>query len=231
MKFAVAILCSVCCFSAESTRTAIDPGTPFPPKELLRYNIAWASGLSLGDAQLSADRGELAFQAEAAIPKFPLAEWAHSVVAPGLCSVEFEKKAVRGPKKIDEKITFDQDKLQATRQTMVEGGGKSTVSISPCAHDAVAYLYFLRRELAQGRLPKVEQVLYGAPYQVTVQYTGKETIKVGDQRTDSDRVNLTIKGPKSNVTVQAFFARDAVRTPVLVRVPLAVGTITMELAR
>ena len=42
-------------------------------------------------------------------------------------------------------------------------------------------------------------------------------------------MHATIKGPASSYTVDIFFAKDAARTPVLTRIPLALGTFTVEL--
>jgi hypothetical protein len=40
-----------------------------------------------------------------------------------------------------------------------------------------------------------------------------------------------VKGPKSSFAFEMFFARDAARTPLLVRVPLSAGSFSMELVR
>jgi hypothetical protein len=44
-------------------------------------------------------------------------------------------------------------------------------------------------------------------------------------------VLATLKGPASEITFEMFFARDAARTPLVIRVPLTLGTFSMELAR
>jgi hypothetical protein len=58
-----------------------------------------------------------------------------------------------------------------------------------------------------------------------------QNIRVGDSHLDTDRLVGTVKCPASEVTVEIFFARDAVRTPVLIRVPLAMGKFSMEIVR
>jgi hypothetical protein len=40
-----------------------------------------------------------------------------------------------------------------------------------------------------------------------------------------------VTGPKSSFSLETFFARDAARTPLLIRVPLSAGTFSMELVR
>jgi hypothetical protein len=42
---------------------------------------------------------------------------------------------------------------------------------------------------------------------------------------------VSSRGPASGIDFDVFFARDAARTPILVRVPLPLGALSMELAR
>lgn len=205
-----------------------------PRKEILRFEIRNASGLELGEIELSAapangaDAWEFVLQAQAAIPQFPVAEWTRAA-ATGLCTTESEKKAVRGKRRIDEKTTFDQRTLKATRETAK--GGSSELTIPPCARDALTYLYHLRKELALGRLPQVQTVFYGAPYQVTAQFKGTQSVKLGEAQLEAERIIVSIKGPASKADIEMLFERDAVRTPVSVRVPVANGSIVLERAR
>lgn len=206
--------------------------------ETLRYTINWPSGLSLGEGQLTSTRnksgaGETitsSLTLEAAIPGFPVRETIKSDANASYCTTSFEKDSVRGKKTTKETTTFDLGKLTATRTTL-NGGGKSEISTPACAKDALAYILFLRHELAQGRLPLVQKVFYGAAYDSGVQYMGSQKIKIGDAQVDADRLIGTIKGPASETTVEVFFAHDAVRTPLLVKVPLAMGKFSMEIIR
>jgi len=201
--------------------------------ESLRYSINWASGLSLGEATLRADKGKEAWDFEvtmdASIPGFALRDRYESNATLDLCSLQLEKTFTHGSRKADEKVTFDQQKNTATRQT--NGGGKSELSVSSCAKDALTFMQFARRELAQGRLAPQQTVDFGAIYNVRIEYTGPQRIKLGDSGVDADRVLATIKGPTTDVTVEIFFARDAARTPLLARIPLALGSFTVELIR
>ena len=222
--------------TAAKTKTPASPkAVSFPQKEALRYVLNWESGLSLGDAQLTAnpaagDAGnwEFSLQMQAAVPKFPIAEFARSLASSNFCTLESEKKAVRGQHKADEKTTFEPRLLKATRQTI--NGGKSEIPVSPCAKDALAFFYYLRHELAQGRLPQPETVFYGAPYQIGVQYIGTQKLKAGDEVVDAERIGVSIKGPVVKQNVEILFLKDAVRTPARVRVILPAGAITMDLA-
>ncbi len=202
--------------------------------ESLRYSINWASGLSLGEATLRVDKGKDRWDFEvtmdASIPGFALRDDYRSSATPDLCSLQLDKTFAHGPRKGDETVSFDQSTHTATRQTL-NGGGKTDFSIPVCAKDALTFMQFARNELAQGRLAPQQSVDFGALYNVRIEFKGAQKIKVGDQTLDADRILATIKGPTTDLTVEIFFARDAVRTPLLARIPLALGSFTVELIR
>jgi hypothetical protein len=208
-----------------------------PPDEQLNYVINWPTGLSLGEAHLktmhvktdSADRWETEFALDASVPGFPVVERAHSVAGAEFCSTELEKSYTHGKRKSEETTTFDQQAKTASRET--KGGGKSSLSLQACAKDALAYLDYLRRELSQGRLPPHQTVYFGAPYRISVQFTGNQQVVIGDSRMETDRLLATLKGEKADLTFEIFFSKDAARVPVLVRVPLSLATFSMELVR
>ena len=103
-----------------------------------------------------------------------------------------------------------------------------------CGRDALAFLYFVRRELSQGpraRSPGSNVYLLAQPYEVRLAFAGTQTIKLGDKQVETDRVTASIKGTASEVGFEVFFLKDTARTPALVRVPLALGTFSMELVR
>jgi|ERR1051326_3531063 hypothetical protein len=207
--------------------------------EQLHYAINWPSGLSLGEVQLhstrvkptpkSAERYDFEFSIDAAIPGFSVTDRYRSEASKDFCSLEFDKNIVHGKKKADEKTTFDPEKSTATRET--KDGGKSDLSTSQCAKDALDFLYFVRRELAQGRLAPRQKVYFGSPYDVRMEFAGTQMIKVADNSVEADRLNVSLKGPQSDINFEMYFLKDAARTPALVRVPLAVGTFSMELMK
>ncbi|MCZ2148403.1 MAG: DUF3108 domain-containing protein [Bryobacterales bacterium] len=201
--------------------------------EALHYTISWPSGLSLGEGEMKVARnGEnwsFEFQFEAALPGFAVADRFVSLTGLNRCSVRFDKDLRHGARKSQEKITFDASSGKATRQTV--GGGKSEMDVPACAHDALSYLFHLRHELAQGRIPAAENVYYGAPYRVRLEYKGSQKIKVGEAMEDADRVLAFVKGPSSELQLELFFGKDAARTPLAAKVPVAVGTFTVELVR
>lgn len=219
------------CISALAQATP--PADKKANSETLRYNVNWPSGLSLGEGTVTAtnDAGQWAFtfEVEASIPGFTVKEGASAKATAEFCSLELAKNATRGKRTVDETTTFDLKAFTATRKT--NKGGKSELTTGACAKDALTYVFFLRRELAAGRLPQAQTVYYGAAYQVRAQYTGTQTLRIGGEPTEADRIVATVKGPASEITVDMFFARDAVRTPLLIQTPLPVGKFSMELAR
>ena len=56
-------------------------------------------------------------------------------------------------------------------------------------------------------------------------------VAVNERREQADRVAVSVKGPASAINFEMFFARDAARTPLVIRVPFALGTFSMELVR
>ena len=229
MRLTACLLFATVCIWSQSDAPEKKP----TKSETLRYNVNWPSGLSLGEGQLSAslDNGQwsFAFSMEAAVPGFTLREEAKATATEDYCSLEVEKTGIRGKRTLDETTTFDQKNFTATRKT--NKGGKSELKISACAKDALTYFFFVRRELAAGRLPQVQSVYYGASYQVRVQYAGVQTIRIAGEPVEADRLTAAIKGPASETTADMFFARDAARTPLLIQAPLAIGKFSLELAR
>jgi len=208
-----------------------------PDEEVLNYSVNYPSGLSLGEARLESkktkapdggsDGWELLFTLGASIPGFEVADKFRSVATAGYCSVEFEKDSKHGKSVTRELATFDQKAGSVTRRTV--GGGQSQLQISGCAKDALAFLNYFRREVDAGRVPPAQAVYFGGPYQVRLEYAGRQRLTVGDERMDTDRIRVSVKGKASDITFEVFLSLDAGRRPVLVRVPLMPGTFSMEL--
>ena len=222
-----------------ATLLAAPVAAPVFESEQLHYNINWPSGLSLGEAQLrasaskpaadSAGRLNLEFTVDAGIPGFAVSDLYHSAASPEFCSSEFQKTVKHGTKKTEEKTTFDQGTGTANRETT--GGGKTEMNMSTCGKDALAFLYYVRHELSQGRIPPQQTVYFGAPYDIRIEFMGTQKIPLGEAQVEADRVMASIKGPASEISVEVFFLKDRTRTPALVRVPLSLGMFSMELVR
>jgi hypothetical protein len=219
------------------------PGTPAPMQEgfpftneTLRYTMNWQSGLSLGDATMTAQRTgggwDFEVSVNAGVPGFAIADKYTSSTDTGLCSQELDRNISHGGKRTHEKITFDQRKNTARRLTIFpDGGGASSYDVPSCARDAVAFAYYARIELGQGRVPSQQQVFFGAPYVVKMDYGGAQTITQDQKNVVTDRLTITERGPKSSATFEVYYARDPARTPLRIRIPAAVGTFTLELVR
>jgi len=213
----------------------VQDGFPFT-NEALHYTINWQSGLSLGDATLTAHRTSSGWEFDVAVtagvPGFNIADTLRASTDAGICSQELDRDLNQGGKHTREKTTFDQKAGSAHRTTLFpSNGGSSTYDIPTCARDALAFAYYARVELGQGRVPPAQQVFFGWPYTVRMDYGGAQTITVGDKPTVTDRLNVGVKGPKSDFTFEVSYARDPARTPLQIRLALPLGTISLELVR
>jgi hypothetical protein len=213
-----------------SAPAATMTGFPFTDEDL-NYSVNWPSGLSLGEAHLHSKHTgsdwSFEFDLDAGVPGFQVKDSYLSDSSPSFCSVSFTRHTSHGGRKADETETVNGP--LATRGT--SGGGSGQLNVPDCVKDALTFLYFTRRELGQGRVPNAQQMLFGGLYQARLDYAGAQTIQIAEQPTVSDKVTCTIKGPTSTIAFDMYFARDPARTPLLVKVPLAMGAFSMELIR
>jgi hypothetical protein len=56
-------------------------------------------------------------------------------------------------------------------------------------------------------------------------------IPVSGKPVTTDHVNVSVKGPASDFTFEIYYARDPARTPLLIKIPVSVGTVSLELVR
>jgi hypothetical protein len=208
--------------------------------ETLHYTINWQSGLSLGEASLRSEHLSAASEGgeaggwkfemmlDAAVPGFTIRDEYSSTADNNFCSLLLRKTVVRGARKTVEETRIDPRTNTATRETL-GGGGRSQLAVPECVHDAMAFVQFVRHELAQGRMAPQQPVLLGAIYEVQLTYTGTETLRVAGAPVVADRVHVAINGPKADATADLYFAHDDARTPVFARIPLPLGVFTVEL--
>jgi hypothetical protein len=211
--------------------------TGFPNTgESLNYSLNWPGGASLGEAHLRASKGDhgwqFDFSLDASVPGFAVSDHYHSRANADFCSLELEKESTHGQRHTHEKTIFDYKEGSATRTTLVEGGGHTDIDINNCAHDGLDYIFYARRELGQGHgVPQPEDVLFGASYSARMQFAGVQDVTVGGKRRQADHIILLVRGPAADSKLDIFFERDAARTPVIIKAPLPVGTLSMELVR
>jgi hypothetical protein len=217
---------------------AADQLTGFPfQNETLHYRVNWPGGSSLGELALTAHKNGDGWDFEmttiVAIPVVPIADTYKSTAAGAdLCSATLRREISHGSKKVTEKTEFDQKQNRAQRETLIPaGGGKSEFDIPTCGRDALTFQYFARREMGQGRVPPAGQVFFGSAYDVKMVYTGAMDIPVAGKTVVTDHLNVSVKGPASDFTFEIFYARDAARTPLLLKIPVSIGTVSLELVR
>jgi len=207
------------------------------PNETLHYSVNWPSGVSLGEATLSASsareangpgRMHFQFDLDAGVPGFAISDRFRSAASGSFCSAEFQKTTSHGSKRVDDKETFDPNTGTVTRGS---GAGETDLSANPCGKDALAFLYFVRQELSQGRVPPSQTVFFGAAYEIKLDMAGAESVKIGNASVATDHVKASVTGPSSSINFDLYFLQDRARTLALVRVPLALGSFSMELAK
>jgi hypothetical protein len=207
-------------------------GFPFAD-EALAYTIKGPGGVGLGEVHLAAKHAETGWKfdldASAGIPGFSLRDVYASTTNSDFCGTSFSRQFQHGSHKGHEEETIERSLEMATRATVGGGGGKSEFPVPDCVKDALTLVYYARRELGQGRVPSPQQFLFGGLYDIRMTYAGAQTIQSGNQPALTDEIVCTVKGPASTVEFEMYFARDPARTPLLVKVPLALGTFSMEL--
>lgn len=218
---------------AAAVAGAVPSSAPVFENEQLRYSIVWPSGLSLGEASLSSS-GSAAhyrfnFDLDAGVPGFAVADRYRSQAVDNFCSTEFLRTTKHGSKKLDEKMTFDPHTGTVSRGAV--GGESTDVSASPCSKDALTFLYYVRRELSQGRIPPRQSIFLGTQYEISIEFGGTQSVRIADKPVETERVTVSAKGPASNIGFEVYFLKDRSRTPALVRVPLELGTFSMELVK
>lgn len=216
-----------------ATINAAPVGFPFAD-ESLNYLVKLPGGASIGTAHVTARRDPVRgwtfdFAMDASLPNIPLTDHFSSLASPELCSIRFDRTSVHGARKLKEFTVIDRSRSVAVRATA--GGGQSEIPVGLCPRDALTFLYFLRRELGQGHMPPNDTILMGPAYRLNMAYAGQATLMRENRPSVTDQVNCTVKGPSSEVHLEILFARDAARTPLIVRCPFALGTLTLELVR
>lgn len=205
---------------------------PFKNGEVLRYEVVWPTGLSLGEAEFRATSSQEGwkFRAElsASLPNFEVLDEYAAEADHSLCSQELKKDSLHGSKQAHEKVTFDQKARTATRES-VGGGGVSEMTVPPCARDALTALYALRSDLAAGRIPPPDDLVFGALYGVVITYAETRVVEIAGERREADRLLVDISGPEASHNFEIFFGKDAARTPLLVKVPFNLGVFSLKL--
>jgi len=211
---------------------------PFADGERLYYEIAWPSGLSLGEASMSATlEGEepetpaqwrFGFRLQSQIPGFAVSDTVRSLATDGFCSLELEKDLRHGDKRTRERTVFDAESETATRSNL-SGDGVSEFIVDDCPKDALTFLYELRDQLARGRIPSPQTIYFGAEYSIEFKHLGRETVRVGETDKEGDHLSVTVTGPVSEHVLDVVIGRDEGRRLLRVEAPLELGKFSMQL--
>jgi hypothetical protein len=212
-------------------------GFPFSD-ETLRYALNMPGGPKLGEGRMTAKRTagmsgwDFQLTLDAPVPMFAIHDVYSSHSTSDYCSAEFSKKFEHGQRKTSEKEAIDRSHGTAVRTTLIiPGAGKSEFSVPDCIKDGLTMLMYTRKEMGQGRVPAAQRILFGSMYDAQFTYTGPVTVEDAGKPVTADRLLCSLKGPKSNLEIEILFARDAARTPLQMRLPLAVGSFSLELVR
>jgi uncharacterized protein DUF3108 len=201
----------------------------------LSFNLIWPSGITLGEATLTASRAGKQIHLEASvvadIPQYHVGYTFASDADENLCSIRFSETLREGRSTRETTFDFDQAK-HVVRRTR---GGRTTESPIPdCARDPVALLYHFRRQLAAGLLkvgtPEATGEFYlGDNYTVHYDAIAAESVKVGSKTPGGDRFLIRVQDHGEERSFEVWIRTDASRAPVAVRVPLSLGTLAAEL--
>jgi Protein of unknown function (DUF3108) len=232
-RSAAALWCTVLLACLPGSPAAATESVPFSSGERLVYEISWPSGLSLGEVEFRANSvtngWEFHGRVSATLPNLEIHDEYRSRTDASFCSVELEKDAVHGGKRVQETVEFDQQNHTASRKT--KNGGDSEFDVPPCAKDGLTFLYLLRSEIGRGRIPPPDDLNFGAQYQVTMTYAETRVLEVAGEMVKTDRILVDLTGPASQRSFEIFFSQDATRTPVLIRVPFELGTFSLKLVK
>lgn len=228
--FLVAILLAL----APGHGPAQDPASPISLDERLEYAITWPSGLAVGKAEFRARDLDPGWRFEmtlrASLPQIEIDDAFVSRTDPAMCSETFEKHVRHGAKRAHELLRFGPRELERTNleAPRAEPPGKSPVG--NCARDALAYLYFLRQDLAAGRIPAPGNIYFGAGYRIRLEFVRTRWLAVSGERRLVDEIRVRVRGPASEHTFSVYFARDPARTLLLVRADFEGGPFSMRLS-
>ena len=206
---------------------------PIPDEERLVYSIAWPSGLSVGRAEFRARNLDPGWRFEltmsASLPSIEIDDAFRSRTDSATCSIEFEKHARHGERRAHESLRFRSGSLERINLEADAAPGSGIVPTEECARDALAFLYFLRADLAAGRVPPASRVYFGAGYRLELELEETRRLVWDGERRLVDEIRAVIRGPASEHELSAFFDRDEARTPLIYRMEFDGTPFTMQL--
>ncbi len=111
--------------------------------------------------------------------------------------------------------------------TAAPNPARARFTFPTCARDALAFLYYSRLELGQGRVTRSSECSFG--FGVFCEDGLHRLRKISPSTTSptvTDHILVSVKGPQSDFNFDVFYARDAARTPLKIRIPLSAGHVS-----
>lgn len=229
-----AVLLAILIALAPGHGPAQEQVSPINLDERLEYTITWPSGLPVGRAEFRARDLDPGWRFEmtlrASLPQIEIDDAFVSRTDAEMCSETFEKHVRHGAKRAHESLRFGPRELERTNLEAPASELPGRVPVAGCARDALAYLYFLRRDLAAGRIPAPGNIYFGAGYRIRLEFVRTRWLTVSDERRLADEIRVVVRGPASEHAFSAYFARDPARTLLLVRADFEEGPFSMRLS-
>ena len=229
-----AILAAILIALAPWHGPAQEQASPIPLDERLEYTITWPSGLPVGRAELRARDLDPGWRFEmtlrASLPQIEVDDAFVSRTDAEMCSQTFEKHVRHGAKRAHESLRFGPRELERTNLEAPTSEHPGRIAVGDCARDALAYLFFLRRDLAAGRIPAPGNIYFGAGYRIRLEFVRTRWLPVAEERRLADEIRVAVRGPASEHAFAVYFARDPARTPLLVRADFEEGPFSMLLS-
>ena len=201
--------------------------------EQLRYSVDWPSGLSAGTAEFEARFLDPGWRFEATLrashPKSEIDDRFISETDGQLCSRRFEKHIRHGRKRASELLRFGLQQLERTNLERLGEEQPGSKAVRSCAQDALAFLYFVRAELAAGRIPPTATVHFGAGYNLQLEHAQERWLLWEGERRLVDEIHVSVRGPQAQHALSVYFDRSEHRVPVLFGLTLDATNFTMRL--
>ncbi len=206
---------------------------PIVDGERLNYTIAWPSGLPVGHASLQARTRNPGWHLEltlrATLPSIEVDDVFESSTDQELCSEVFVKRVRHGDKRAHESLRFGPGRVDRFNLEAADPEIPGRTAAGDCARDALAFLYYLRKDLAAGRLPSPGTIFYGAAYHIRVRFVRQRWLMIGGERRSADEFRAVVAGPASQHEFSVYVGQDEARTPLLFRIELGEETFSMQL--
>jgi uncharacterized protein DUF3108 len=233
--FCAAAVCPAILLTARGLAPSAPQASPgaslFGGGETLRFKLLWPSGVGLGEAVLTVSAGQsqlhLDMTVDADLPIQNISGKFSSVATPdGLCSIQYHRKMTEGSKVSEESIEFDQKAHQAKRTV---NGQTTALSVSECARDPLAFLYYFRSELAQRRTAQTTSLVLAPEKRLEISSGATETITAGGRQRKAEKFSAVIRYPYSSKSFDVWFSTDGHWEPVLVRLPSPLAVFSAEI--